>query len=85
MSISRNRLKEIREIRDTEIDTSDIPELDDRFWEKAKLVMPEKKDSISLRIDKDVLEWFKSLGQGYQTRMNAVLRSFMNAQMNKEK
>lgn len=85
MSISKKRLKEIQEIRDEDIDTSDIPELDHQFWENAKLILPEKKESISLRIDKDVLQWFKSIGRGYQTRMNAVLRSFMEAQINKEK
>ena len=39
------------------------------------------KTSISLRVDADVLEWFKAEGPGYQTRMNAVLRAFRNAAM----
>ena len=42
-----------------------------------KVVLP--KASVSLRIDADVLEWFKSTGAGYQTRMNAVLRAFKEA------
>ena len=41
--------------------------------------MPQKKESITLRIDRDVLAWFRSLGHGYQTRINAVLRSYVQA------
>ena len=45
-----------------------------------EVVMPERKQSISLRVDSDVLAYFKSFGKGYQTRMNAVLRTYMQAQ-----
>ena len=45
-----------------------------------EIVLPKAKRSISLRVDPDVLSFFKSLGKGYQTRMNAVLRAYMNAQ-----
>lgn len=48
-------------------------------WSKARLVMPESKVHVSLRLDSDVLKFFKSKGKGYQTRMNAVLRSYMKA------
>ena len=48
-----------------------------------QVVMPEAKQSISLRVDPDVLSYFKSLGKGYQTRMNAVLRAYMKAQRNR--
>jgi hypothetical protein len=41
--------------------------------------MPEPKKAVSLRIDKDVLEWYKTRGPGYQTRINAVLRMYMQA------
>lgn len=61
------------------------PEADeDEFevdWTRAKLVTPEPKKAISLRVDPDVLEFFKSQGAGYQTRMNAVLRAWMEAQL----
>jgi uncharacterized protein (DUF4415 family) len=61
------------------------PETDaDEFaldWARAELVTPEPKKAISLRIDPDVLEFFKSQGAGYQTRMNAVLRAWMEAQL----
>ena len=50
------------------------------FWQSAKVVMPEGKEKITLRIDKDVLRWFKARGKGYQSRMNAVLRAYMSAQ-----
>lgn len=79
MSISKKRIKEIEAIRDEDIDFSDIPELGDEFWKNAKLIVPVPKKSISLRVDPDVLTWFKSKGKGYQSRMNAVLRSFMLA------
>ena len=49
------------------------------FWETAELRMPEPKGQITLRIDRDVLDWFRKSGRGYQTRMNAVLRSYMDA------
>lgn len=51
MNISAKRLQEINNIPDESIDTSDLPELDDKFWENAKLVKPITKQSISLRID----------------------------------
>lgn len=52
---------------------------DAEFWKTAKVVMPRPKVPVSLRLDPEVVAWFKSRGRGYQSRMNAVLRSFMNA------
>jgi uncharacterized protein (DUF4415 family) len=46
-------------------------------WSKAVLVIPPKKKAISIRVDEDVLDYFKSQGDGYQRRINAVLRSYM--------
>lgn len=46
-------------------------------WSDGVVVMPAKKKAISIRIDEDVLDFFKSEGDGYQGRMNAVLRSYM--------
>ena len=48
-------------------------------WSKARLVIPPGKELISLRVDGDMLDWFKQQGRGYQTRMNAVLRAFYEA------
>ena len=61
-------------------DPDAAPIADENFWRNAKLVLPPPKELISIRVDKDVLEWFRSLGRGYQTRMNMVLRSFMEHQ-----
>lgn len=49
-------------------------------WTKARLVMPRRKESVHLRVDPDVLAWFRQQGQGYLTRMNAVLRAYMEGQ-----
>lgn len=65
---------------DDEIDTSDIPPLNDDFFAKGELRLPKQKPLISMRVDADVLEWFKAQGPGYQTRMNAVLRLYMDVQ-----
>jgi uncharacterized protein (DUF4415 family) len=84
MSLSREqRLKKFDEIKDKEIDYTDIPELDDTFWANAVLEYPEKKKPVTLRLDADVLDWFRSLGKGYQTRINSVLRSFYEAHKKK--
>ena len=83
MNISPKRLKEIANIPDEAIDTSDIPELDESFWEKAKMVKPITKQSISIRLDSDILEWFKSQGKGYQTFINNVLRTYVEHQKTK--
>ena len=72
--------KRLRQMRDAEIDDSDIPKLDKSFWKNARLTMPEPKDRLTIRVDHDVVEWLKRAGSGYQTRINAILRSYMKAQ-----
>jgi uncharacterized protein (DUF4415 family) len=79
MNISKKRLKGLKAIKDSAIDTTDVPELNARFWRSAKLELPRAKKAISIRLDPDVLDWFKSQGKGYQSIMNAVLRSFVEA------
>ncbi|MFC1451838.1 BrnA antitoxin family protein [Verrucomicrobiota bacterium] len=64
---------------DSEIDVSEIPKLDKAFFKHAKLRMPKRKQSVSLRLDPDVLDWFKHEGRGYQTRINAILRAYVEA------
>jgi uncharacterized protein (DUF4415 family) len=49
-------------------------------WGTVKVTWPQPKQAISLRIDQDILTWFRGRGPGYQTRMNAVLRAFVDAQ-----
>ena len=79
MSISKKRLKEISDKKDENIDYSDIPELDERFWKNAKLLIPKNKKRITIRIDADVLEWFRSQGEGYQTKINSILKTYVKA------
>ena len=52
-------------------------------WSKAVLVIPPKKKAISIRVDEDVLDYFKKEGAGYQRRINAVLRSYMQQKRKK--
>lgn len=53
---------------------------DEEFWKKATIVMPPVKETMTIRLDADLLEWFRRQGKGYQTRINAILRSYMLAQ-----
>jgi uncharacterized protein (DUF4415 family) len=76
-------LEKFRNLTDAEIEAgmakdpvwADFDELD---WSDAVLVIPPKKTAISIRVDEDVLDFFKKQGAGYQRRMNAVLRSYMD-------
>ncbi len=52
-------------------------------WTQARLVAPGPKKSVHLRIDPDVLAWLKAQGKGYQTRINAILRQYMDAHTHK--
>jgi len=78
----RADLGRLRKTKEAEIAATSPPELadlPDDFWDDAVVVTPPPKEAISLRVDRDVLDWFRSHGPGYQTRMNAVLRSYMAA------
>lgn len=67
------------------IDTSDIPPLDKNFWKEAAIVIPGGKTRITIRIDTDIYRWFTSQGAShYQTHINAVLRSYVQAQAQKK-
>ncbi len=81
---TEDRHKKLLALRDEDIDYSDIPELDDDFGAKAKVVMPKAKEQISIKVDREVLEYFRKDGPGYQTRMNAVLKSFVEAHRGKD-
>ena len=71
------RLAALAALPDDQIDTSDAPFRPDAVWVKA-VDFPHAKKLISLRIDEDVIEFFKQAGSRYQTRINAVLRSYVN-------
>jgi uncharacterized protein (DUF4415 family) len=59
----------------------DAPPLDEAFWQEARVVFPRpvRKKQTGLRIDEDVLAWFRAHGPGYQSRINAVLRAYVEA------
>jgi uncharacterized protein (DUF4415 family) len=75
---SRTDWVRIDALKDEDIDYSDIPELDDAFFKNAVLQMPKTKAAVTLRLDRDILEWLKRQGVGYQTRINAILRLYMD-------
>ena len=58
---------------------SDAHPTDTAFWRNAKVVMPVPKTIVTMRLDADLLRWFRQQ-RGYQTRINAILRAYMNAQ-----
>jgi uncharacterized protein (DUF4415 family) len=61
-------------------DPDAAPEVDAAWFRSARVVMPEPKQAVSLRLDREVMDWFKRQGKGYQTRINAVLRAYVNSQ-----
>ena len=83
-SRGRADLERLRRMTDLEVRDSSPPELaglPHDFWDTAVLVEPVRKQAISLRVDEDVLTWFKECGPRYQSRMNAVLRSYMHSRL----
>jgi uncharacterized protein (DUF4415 family) len=76
---SKTDWERLAKLDDADIDTSDIPELDEDFFRRAELRVPVKQ-AVTIRLDADVVEWFKGQGAGYQTRINQLLRQYMQAQ-----
>lgn len=81
---SRTNWTKIKSMKDREIVFSDIPELGDDFFKEAVL-WPGKKKQITIRLDPDILDFYKGSGRGYQSRINNVLRRYMEALTLKEK
>lgn len=87
--IRRASLGELRRMYDAGLlhDDKDAPEgpppeyadLDDAFWANAKVVFPKEPRSVHLKLDPDVFEYFKGLGKGHITKMQEVLRAYVNA------
>ena len=75
----KRELKALAAMPDSTIDFSDIPPLTNDFWKNAVVGRFYKptKTSTTVRVDTDVLAWLKSKGQGYQTRINSILRNAM--------
>ena len=81
----RRSLSEIQSMRERGLDKTrpDAPHaesLGEEFWKSARVVFPPGKTSVHLRLDSDVVDWFKSRGRGHLTRMNAVLRAYVDTQ-----
>ena len=77
----KENLKQVARIKDEDIDFFDIPELTDEWFSRAvrgKFYRP-VKEIVSIRLDKDVLAFYRSQGAGYQTRINDTLRAAMQA------
>lgn len=77
--VDLDRLRRVSESEDRDRSPAELSGLPDDFWDTAVLVEAVRKQAISLRVDEDVLAWFKERGPRYQSRMNAVLRSYMNS------
>ena len=69
-------------MQDKDIDYSEIPEFDEAFLRSVEMKITPEKKPISVRVDADVLDWMKSQGKGYQSRINAILRSYYEAHKN---
>ena len=74
---SKTEWERVDALQDEDIDYSDIPELNDDFFEKATFVPA--KQTVTIRLDTDVITWLKEGGKGYQPRANKILRSVMEA------
>jgi uncharacterized protein (DUF4415 family) len=73
-------LKRLDAMTDADIDFSDIPEVTPEMFAKGVVrrgLKPITKRQLTLRLDSDVVEWFRGQGSGYQTKMNALLRAYM--------
>jgi len=70
-------------LKDNDINLSDVPEVSPEMFARAivrqGLKPVSRKAQLTLRVDNDVLDWFKKQGQGYQTKINALLRAYMDA------
>jgi uncharacterized protein (DUF4415 family) len=76
---SETNWENLATMQDSDINLFDIAELDASFFKNAELRLPKPKKAVSLRIDDDIFNWFRHQGKGYQTRINAALRLYMQA------
>jgi uncharacterized protein (DUF4415 family) len=89
---SRTDWARVRALSDEEVETAaasdpDAAPLEEAFWREARVVQPVavRKTQTALRIDEDVLAWFRAQGRGYRARMNAVLRAYVEARRREAK
>ena len=76
--------KRLRDMSDEEVELRaaadpDAGVIPPGFWDNAKMILPETKQQITLRLDPEVIRWFRRSGKGYQSRMGAVLKSYVEA------
>ena len=76
---SETNWEKIDQMMDDDVDTSDIPPLDDDFFERSEWQMPEKKTSVVLSVDSEILKWFEDQGLDFQNRINAALKIYAEA------
>jgi len=84
-TIVRHSLSQVGAMRErgedkTSPDAPEAESLGAEFWKSARVVMPSGKTSVHLRLDSDIVEWFKANGKGHLTRMNSVLRAYVETQ-----
>jgi uncharacterized protein (DUF4415 family) len=72
----RKELAALDKLPDSEIDTSDIPERVGKHNRYVGLFYRPTKKSVTIRLDADLLAWFKAQGRGYQSKMNRILRQY---------
>jgi uncharacterized protein (DUF4415 family) len=86
---SQTDWERLSSMSDQDIDLSDIPEITPEMFAKAVirrgLKNKENKAQLTIRLDRDVLTWYKSQGRGYQTRINSLLRAYMEANVSHKK
>ncbi len=75
--------EQLRGMSDAEVHAAvesdpDVRPTDDEFWKEAKVVLPRRKEVVTIRLDADLLDWLRREPK-YQTKINAILRSYMNA------
>jgi uncharacterized protein (DUF4415 family) len=84
---SRTDLKRLDAMKDEDIDLSEIPSISPRMFAKAvirrNLRPVNRKEQLTLRIDSDVVKWYRKQGPGYQTRINSLLRAYMEEHLGK--
>ena len=83
---SQTDFARLDKMKDKDIDLSDAPEITPEMFAKAIVrrgLKPRTKTQLTLRVDSDVLEWYKKQGRGYQTKINLLLRAYMQEQQNR--
>jgi uncharacterized protein (DUF4415 family) len=84
----RTNWAKVNDMTEAQLEASITADADDvqgePDWTQTAAGLPPRKDHINLRVDHDVLEWFRSRGKGYQTMMNNVLRAFVTMQQSRD-